>query len=322
MTSLLTFGETSLRLSPPGRERLETADELSVWASGAASNVAVAAGRLGTEATWTTRLADTPLGRRVVSELRGHGIAADVAWADADAGRQGLTFHEGGPRPRQDVVIDDRRGTAVESATPGDLPMDAVQSAGAVFASGETVALGETAADTVEAVLRAAGGDAVLGLDYRPDLWSPAAAREAMAALFPAADAVVTDVEDARTVLNLTGEAAEVAHRLGAEYDLETVVVTRGDRGALVYHDATVHERDAVAAETVDASGQQAAFTGAFFGRWLAGDAIGTALTHGVAAAALARTVPGPVPTVDPGEVERLAAAVGGTGGETGGTFR
>lgn len=323
MTSLVTFGETALRLSPPGRGRLETTDELSVTASGAASNVAVAAGRLGTDTTWTTKLADTPLGRRVVAELRGHGITIDVAWTDADEGRQGLTFYEQGPRPREDVVIDDREGTAVESVTPGDLPMDAVQDADAVFASGETVALSGTVADTVEAVLRAAGGEAVLGLDYRPDLWSAEEAREAMGDLFPAADTLVTNVGEAKTVLGLTGEAAEIAHQLGAEHDFETVVVTRGDRGALVYHDATIHERDAVESAAVETTGQHAAFTGAFLGRRLAGGSVREALSHGVAAAALARTVPGPVPAVDPGEVERLVAETdGGSGGDAGSPLR
>jgi 3-oxoacyl-[acyl-carrier-protein] synthase III len=47
MSDLVTFGETMLRLSPPGHERLETTDELEVRAAGAESNVAIAAERLG-----------------------------------------------------------------------------------------------------------------------------------------------------------------------------------------------------------------------------------------------------------------------------------
>ena len=63
---LVTFGECALRLSPPGSERLETARGLQVQAAGPESNAAIAARRLGTPATWVSRLPDTPLGRRVV----------------------------------------------------------------------------------------------------------------------------------------------------------------------------------------------------------------------------------------------------------------
>lgn len=317
MTDLVTFGETALRLSPPGSERLEAADRLSVSAAGAASNVAVAASRLGTDAAWLSKVADTPLGRRAVSELRGHGIETAVTWADD--GRQGLTFTEREHRPREGRVLDDRHDTAIESVRPGDLPMDAVQDAGAVFVSGETVGLSTAVAETAAAVLRATGGRAVLGLDYRPGLWSATEARETLAELFPAADVFVTNVEEVRTVLDLSGDAAEVAHRVGSEHGFETVILTRGGRGALVWHDTTIHERDAVEADAVDATGQHDAFTGAFLGRRLAGDPVGDALAHGVGAAALARTIPGPVPAVDPADLRRVVESMDvGSDGTTG----
>ncbi|MFB6164571.1 MAG: sugar kinase [Haloarculaceae archaeon] len=320
MTDLLTFGETALRLSPPGSGRLETTDRLEVWATGAESNVAIAASRLGADVTWTSKLADTPLGRRAVAELRGHGLTTAVTWADDPGARQGLTFFERGSEPRENFVLDDRHGTAVESVTPGDLPMDDVQAAEAVFVSGETVALSGSVAETAQAVLRAAGGTSVLGLDYRADLWSADDARERLTELFPAVDVFVTNEDQAKRVLKKTGEAPEIAHQLGSEYDFETVVVTKSDRGALVWHESTIHERDAVETDPVEATGQHDAFTGAFLGRRLAGDDIAGALAHGVAAAALARTIPGPVPTVNPGEVEAIverldAGAPGGAGG-------
>ena len=39
---VVTFGEAMLRLSPPNRERLESADQLDIRVGGAESNVAVA----------------------------------------------------------------------------------------------------------------------------------------------------------------------------------------------------------------------------------------------------------------------------------------
>jgi 2-dehydro-3-deoxygluconokinase len=201
--------------------------------------------------------------------------------------------------------------------------MDTVQNAEAVFASGETLALSDTVVETTEAVLRATSGTSVLGLDYRPGQWSAEEARETVSGLFPAVDVFVTNVDEAQRVLKQTGKPAEIAHQLANEGDFETVVMTRGEHGALVWHDATIHEQDAVETDAVDVTGQHDAFVGAFLGRRLAGDAIGDALSHGVAAAALSRTIYGPVPTIDPTEVEQVVGDLtGDSPGSSGGGLR
>lgn len=309
MTELVTFGETALRLSPPGSERLETTRSLEVYPGSAGSNVAVAASRLGTDTVWASKLADTPLGRGAVAELQAHDVTTAVDWVDSTDARQALTFFESGSDPRENYVLDDRDGSAVRSAEPGELPMTAVQNSDGVFVSGETVALSDRLVETTEAVLRASGGISAMGVDYRSDLWSTSEARATFDEIFDAVDLLVTSASDARNVLKKLGEPPEIAHGIASEWDFQTVVVTLSGRGALAWHDATIHERDAVETETVDASGQHEAFTGAFLCRRLAGDDVGTALSHGVAAAALARTVPGPVPTVDADEVAQVVEA-------------
>lgn len=321
MTELVTFGETALRLSPPANARLETADHLNVWASGAASNVAVAASRLGTDCTWASKMADTPMARRVLSELRGHGLTTDITWVEEGDASQATTFFEEGATPRENYVHDDHHGAAIRTAEPGELPMDDVQNADAVFVSGETIALSETVEETAQALLRAAAGKSVLGLDYRPSLWSKAVARETMQKLFPAVDVFVANETEAQSVLKKTGEAPQIAHQLASEYDFETVIITQSDRGALVWHDSTIHEQDAVETEAVEATGEHEAFTGAFLSRRLAGDSVSNALSHGIAAAGLTQTIPGPVPTVNPDELERIVADMtgGGNGGSSGG---
>src|SRR5256885_12400891 len=74
MPDVVTIGETMLRLSAPPGVPLEQAPQLDVHVAGAESNVAIALCRLGTTAGWVSRLVDTPLGRRVVNELRGPGV--------------------------------------------------------------------------------------------------------------------------------------------------------------------------------------------------------------------------------------------------------
>ncbi len=61
---VLTFGETMLRFSPPGRQRLAQALTFDVWVAGCETNVAVALVTLGHSVSWVSRLPDQPMGGR------------------------------------------------------------------------------------------------------------------------------------------------------------------------------------------------------------------------------------------------------------------
>ena len=71
---LVTFGETMIRLSPPGFRRLEQTNLLEVNVGGSELNVAVAAQRLGLKTAYVTRLTRNPLGRMIANKAREHGV--------------------------------------------------------------------------------------------------------------------------------------------------------------------------------------------------------------------------------------------------------
>lgn len=315
MTCLVTFGETALRITPPGRERLETATDVRLRTDGTESNVAVAASRLGTPAVWLSKLPASPLGKRVLSELHEHGLDTDVVWADeGEAGRQGLAFHEIAREPRADVSLEDRTDTAAATATPGELPMTLVTNAEAVFVAGSTLGLSSNSADTVEAILRAAGGTRVLDLDFRPGIWNAEEARETLAGVLDAVDVLVANESDARTIFEKSGNPREIIHSIASEGEFEKVVITRSERGAIAVDDNILYEVDAVETELVDASGQHDAFVGGFLHKLLEEASTEDALHYGVAAAAITRTIPGSMTTFSGAEVERLAAQLGDDG--------
>ena len=313
MTDIVTFGETMLRLSPPNGERLETTDDLEFRAAGAESNVAVAAARLGAEATWTSKLPDSPLGRRVVAGLRRHGVVTDPVWSDE--GRQGTYYLEHGGEPRGTNVIYDREGAAVTTAEFEELPVERVRDAEYFYTSGITPALSDaleaTTAELLDAA-REAGTTTAFDVNYRSKLWSPEEARETLESLFPDVDVLVTAERDAREVLAREGDADEIAAGLADEFDFETVVVTRGENGALARRDGAVYEQSAFETETLDPIGTGDAFVGAYLARRLAGDDVSAALEYGAATAALKRTIPGDVAVVTPEEVEDVLAEEGG----------
>ena len=307
--TLVTVGETALRFSPPAGHRFETADEVTLHTDGMASTAAATAHRLGGDAVWVSKLPDSPLGRRVVAELHEHGLETDVVWADPADGRQGLSFHEDAAPPRETRLLQDRHGAAMATLAPGELPMDRLRAADALFVAGSMAALSETAADTAGALLRAMPGTTALDLDFHPGLWSAERASETLSDLFDAVDVLFAGESQVEALFGTNGRPREMVHAIAADHGFETVVLTRNEYGAVAFHDNVIHERDAVETETVDDTGQHAALVGAVLERLVADAPLDEALSYGVATAALTRTMPGALTPIERAEVDRLVAA-------------
>jgi 2-dehydro-3-deoxygluconokinase len=312
MTDLVTFGETMLRLAPPDDTPIELAERFQVHVAGAESNVAVAAQRLGLETTWVSKLPETPPGRRVTGELRRHGVEPAVVWSTD--GRQGTYYLETGDEPRGTNVVYDRTGTAVRTATPAELPTDRIEAARAFHTSAITPALSETLAETTaELLARARDADTTTSLDvnYRSKLWSPAQARETLTGLLPDVDVLFVAERDVRRVLARSDPPAAVARDLADEFDLRTVVVTRGDSGAVAVHADETHEQTAFEAADTYPVGSGDAFAGGYLADRLQGASVADALGTGAATAALKRSIPGDVAAVTPEDVERVREGEG-----------
>ncbi|WP_411965424.1 bifunctional 2-dehydro-3-deoxygluconokinase/2-dehydro-3-deoxygalactonokinase [Haloferax sp. YSMS24] len=310
MTALVTFGETMLRLSPPRGERLETAREFEVQAGGAESNVAVAAARLGRDAAWFSKLPDSPLGRRVVGELRSHGVDTDgVVWDDDH--RQGLYYLEHGVSPRPTNVVYDRSDAAVTTLETSEIDLETVRDADICYTSGITPALSETLRVTTADVLAAAqeaGTTTAFDLNYRSKLWTPEEAADAYRGLFDDIDVLFAAKRDAEAVLGRDGDAESIARGLADDFDFETVVVTRGAEGSLGLSDGEVFEQGVYDAETHDAIGTGDAFVGGFLAKRLGGGDVSESLQWAAATASFKRTIDGDVAVVTPEDVERVVA--------------
>jgi len=312
MSDLVTFGETMLRLSPPGDERLETADEYVVRAAGAESNVAVAAQRLGLDATWVSKLPDSPVGRRVTGELGSHGVGIDIVWSEE--GRQGTYYLESGDTPRGNNVIYDRADAAVTTATADELPVDRIEAADAFHTTGITPALSETLEATTATLLEranAAGTLTTFDLNYRSKLWEPATAKETLETLFPDVDVLVVAQRDAEAVLDRTGDAESIARGLSEAFDFEVTILTRGTEPALAVADGSVYKQPTFEATSAHPVGTGDSFVGGFLSQYVEGAGVADALEYAAATAALKRSIPGDIAVVTPSEVR--AVIDGGT---------
>ena len=306
--AIVSFGDTALRFATREGQRFETAREVGLHVDGISSNAAAVASRLGADAVWLSKLAETPLGRRAVAELHEHGLETDITWADPAAGRQGLTFHESGSPPRESRLLQDRADTAMATVSPGDFPVGRIQEADAVFTTGSMAALSDGAVDTAGALLRSAPGLRAMDLDFHPDIWSAEAAHDTLVDLFDPVELLFASEGGATAVFDRTGSPRELVHTIASDYDFSHVVLTRSEHGVVCYHDGVIHEQDAFETEGTDSAGQHAALVGAVLQQLTAGAATDTALAHGAAAAALARTMSGPLPPIDPAAVADLVA--------------
>src|SRR5213080_994936 len=226
----LTLGETLLRLSPPGMQRLDQARNFEVGIGGSELNVACMLARLGRRTAWVSRLPEGPLGRIVDGEARRHGV--DTRWVRwVEEARLGLMFFEPGPAPRNARVIYDRKHSAASELAFEDAPWEALIAASArVHLSGITPALGPSCRALIPqlAALAAAAAKPVsYDLNYRATLMTVSEARAMLDAVVPHLELLVVAERDARAVLGFAEQAERLAEAIAGRYGVPLVAVTR-----------------------------------------------------------------------------------------------
>lgn len=308
MPDVVTLGESMLRLSVPAGQTLEESPAFHVHVAGAESNMAVTLARLGTSAGWISRLPATPLGRRVATWIRGHGVdVSRVLWAPE--GRIGAYFVEPAPAPRAYRVIYDRAHSAFAEIDPAEVDWAFVRSARLLHLTGITPALGRRSRDLVERALREAREERVpvsFDINYRARLWPPQEARQTLAPLLQEVAILLCTLEDARMLLEGEPDAAGAALALAERFRVRTAVVTDGGLCAAVA-DGRPLAQEGFAVEAVDRIGAGDAFAAGVLQGWLAGS-MERGLACGMAAAALKHTFHGDVAMITPRDVEDLIA--------------
>lgn len=313
MTDIVSFGEATLRLRARHGKQLTRAGTFDAGIGGPEANAAVAASGLGADAVWLSRLPESPLGRRVVADLRSHSVRTGISWGASDA-RLATAFVDPGIEPRGRTVVHDDAGSAFTEVHAGNLPLGIVREADYFHVTGITASRSKRTSSAVASLLETASeADTTTTFDlrYRERNWSREEARTACESLFPQVDVLFAALSEAGAVFDQEGDPLEVAHAIRTGYGFDTVVLTRPDGSALAVHDDEVHEADAIEGETVDAAGSADAFVGGFLARHVAGHSVADALAWGTAASALAKTLNGDAVDIPRDRVEQLAAEQG-----------
>jgi 2-dehydro-3-deoxygluconokinase len=310
----VAFGEAMLRLSPPGRLRLEQARTLEVWPAGAELNVAIGLARLGADAAWVSRLPGGPFGEIVLGHARSFGV--DVTGVlRADGTRLGLYFAELAEPPLPGRVVYDRADSAFATLDPGELDWSALLAgADAFHVSGIAAAVSDGCARAVAEALAAAECHTSYDLNLRTTLAPPERWRANLEAVAGLVDTLFCSVDDARAVLGVDGEPAAVAAALRDRLRIARVVVSRRvPDGAGLRRETAAVDGDATAeAHSPPFRGSEPIGAGdAFCAGLLHGlltEGLERGLELGGAMAAAKQAVPGDAPLVGPEELELALA--------------
>lgn len=224
------FGETMLRLSPPGAYRITQAQSFDIVFGGAESNVAAALANFGENVRWISKMPENEIADSCLRWMRSCGI--DISGVIRGGQRMGVFFLEKGASLRPSKVIYDRKGSAISEADPADFDWESILSDTDVFFfTGITPAIGKTlpgiCSDAL-AVCRKKNIPVYCDINYRPTLWTPDQAGPVMRELITGIDTLVANEEHAGLLLGVTSEIGNDMMSLDAK--LQDIAVQLSDR--------------------------------------------------------------------------------------------
>lgn len=315
MIDVVILGEALLRLTPPGRQRFEQAQQFDIFVAGSEANTAIGLARFGHSVAWLSRLPDHALGRRVTSALAACGVDVSyVVWAGDDE-RLAIYYMEEGAAPRASQIIYDRRDSSLSRMKPEMLPTGLFRSGQArhLHLTGITVAVSSNAAATALAAAteaRQAGWTFSFDVNYRAKLWDTAAARAGCAPFVDLCDLLISPLRDARRLFDVGEDspAEEVLTWLATRYPDKTIVLTLGSEGAMgIGQNGVVVRQKGIAVEAISRIGAGDAFAAGLLHGYLQDvDDLAMTLRWATAAAAVKFTIPGDFPLFNHREVAQL----------------
>jgi 5-dehydro-2-deoxygluconokinase len=262
---VITMGRVSVDLYPeqigvPLAEVKTFAKSLG----GSATNVAVAAARLGHRSAVITKVGDDGFGQYIRAALEGFGVDARYVGTDPDL-RTPLAFCEIHP-PDNFPLLFYREPKAPDSNIAAeDLDLGEISSAPLFWITGTGLSEEPSRSTTLGTLEVRSGGITVVDLDYRPMLWNSREEterwyREAL----KHATVAVGNQEEVEVAVG-TGDPYEASAAL-LELGLELAIVKRGPEGVLARTGEALVEAPPIEVDVVNGLG--------------AGDAFGGALCH------------------------------------------
>ena len=259
---VITMGRVSVDLYPeqigvPLAEVRTFAKSLG----GSATNVAVAAARLGHRSAVVTKVGDDGFGPYVRAALEGFGVDARYVGTDPDL-RTPLAFCE--IHPPDDFPLLFYREPKAPDSNIGveDLDLGEISSAPLFWITGTGLSEEPSRSTTLGALEARSGGITVVDLDYRPMLWNSREETERWYhEALKNATVAVGNQEEVEVAVG-TGDPHEASAAL-LDLGLELAIVKRGPDGVLARTAEGVAEAPPIEVDVVNGLGAGDAFGGA-----------------------------------------------------------
>ncbi len=233
---------------------------------GSATNVAVAAARLGHPSAVITKVGDDGFGPYVRKALEEFGVDARWVGTDPDL-RTPIVFCEIYPPDNFPLLFYREPKAPDMNLTPEDLDLDAIAAAPLFWMTGTGLSDEPSRTATLNALEQRSGDITVFDLDYRPMLWrSEDEANRVYRGALRYATVAVGNQEEVEVAVG-TRDPLEASAAL-LDLGLETAIVKRGPEGVLARTAEGVVEAPPIEVEILNGLG--------------AGDAFGGALCHGL----------------------------------------
>ncbi len=212
-SSVLTFGEIMLRLSPPNFKRFTQARSFEAIYGGGEANVAVSLANFGIPVDFVTRLPKNDIGRACIQYLRQYGVNTDKIIFGGE--RMGIYFLEVGASARSSQVIYDRANSAIATATPEMFDWQRNFKGVSWFHwTGITPAISQNLADICLEAIKIAKSKGITiscDLNFRNKLWNYGKkASDIMPKLLSLCDIAIGNEEDADKVLGIKAPDTDI----------------------------------------------------------------------------------------------------------------
>jgi 5-dehydro-2-deoxygluconokinase len=271
---LLTVGRVGVDIYPLQKGPLKDVSTFQKFLGGTATNVAVAAARLGHRSAVLTKVGPDGFGEFVREALSAFGVDPSYVGTAEDL-LTPVVFCELDP-PEDPPLLFYRLPVAPDlTLTEEDVPWDLVRDVPILWVTGTGVSVEPARSTQLEMLARrgrpaqGSGLHTVLDLDWRPMFWpSPEEAREEYDAMLEHASVVVGNRAEVEVAVG-TADPHDAADRL-LDRGVQLALVKMGGEGVLV---ATPEHRIVVAPHPVEVVCGLGA-----------GDAFGGALVHGLLA--------------------------------------
>ncbi|MEW2130171.1 5-dehydro-2-deoxygluconokinase [Streptomyces sp. NPDC005435] len=285
---LITMGRIGVDLYPlQTGVPLDRVSSFGKFLGGSATNVAVAAARLGLRTAVITRTGADPFGDYLHEALRGFGV--DDRWVTPVPGLPTpVTFCEVFP-PDDFPLYFYRQPKAPDlEIHPGELDLDAIRAARVFWVTGTGLSEEPSRTATLDALAhRARAGVTVFDLDWRPMFWrDPDTARPCYTEALRHATVAVGNLDEVEIATG-TREPHAAAEALLAA-GVELAVVKQGPKGVLaVRRDGESAEVPPLPVTVLNGLGAGDAFGGSLCHGLLAGWDLETVMRHANAAGAI-----------------------------------